>query len=83
MNRRSIRLAAALGAAMTLAGGSLAAASELTGSSSATQKPAAAKHVLLLSIDGLHQSDLAWYITRHPGSALARLVNSGVHYTNA
>ncbi|MET9072479.1 alkaline phosphatase family protein [Streptomyces sp. NPDC004232] len=83
MNRRSIRLAAALGAAMTLAGGSLAAASELTGSSSATQKPAAAKHVLLLSIDGLHQSDLAWYIARHPGSALARLVNSGVHYTNA
>ncbi|MGN5381070.1 alkaline phosphatase family protein [Streptomyces lasalocidi] len=68
---------------MTLAGGSLAAASELDGSSSAPRKTATAKHVLLLSVDGLHQSDLAWYVTRHPGSALARLVNSGVHYTNA
>ncbi|MFF2468712.1 alkaline phosphatase family protein [Streptomyces mirabilis] len=85
MTRRSIRLAAALGIAMTLAGGSLAAASEFTGASAAAapQKPAAAKHVLLLSVDGLHQSDLAWYIARHPGSALARLVNGGVHYTDA
>ncbi|WP_265567927.1 alkaline phosphatase family protein [Streptomyces hygroscopicus] len=83
MTRRSIRLAAALGVATTLAGGSLAAASELTGASAAPQKPAAAKHVLLLSVDGLHQSDLAWYIARHPGSPLARLVNGGVHYSNA
>ncbi|MFD7001554.1 alkaline phosphatase family protein [Streptomyces mirabilis] len=83
MTRRSVRLAAALGVATTLAGGSLAAASELTGASAAPQKPAAAKHVLLLSVDGLHQSDLAWYIARHPGSALARLVNGGVHYSNA
>ncbi|WP_223281475.1 alkaline phosphatase family protein [Streptomyces antnestii] len=83
MNRRSIRLAAILGAAVTLAGGSLAAASELTGPSAAPQQAAAAKHVLLLSVDGLHQSDLAWYIAKHPGSALARLVHGGVQYTNA
>ncbi|MES4887675.1 alkaline phosphatase family protein [Streptomyces sp. NPDC096012] len=83
MTRRSIRLAAALGLATTLAGGSLAAASELTGAFAAPQKPAVAKHVLLLSVDGLHQSDLAWYIARHPGSALARLVKGGVHYSNA
>ncbi|MEU7428356.1 alkaline phosphatase family protein [Streptomyces sp. NPDC040750] len=83
MTRRSIRLAAALGVAATLAGGSLAAASDLSSSSTAAKKPAAAKHVLLLSVDGLHQSDLAWYIARHPGSALARLVHGGVHYTNA
>ena len=33
-----------------------------------------AKHVLLLSVDGLHQSDLARYVSRHPHSALAALV---------
>ena len=44
---------------------------------------AAAKHVLLLSVDGLHQSDLAWYIRAYPRSALAALVNSGTEYTNA
>ncbi|MEU7306207.1 alkaline phosphatase family protein [Streptomyces sp. NPDC007189] len=82
MNRRSIQLAAILGTAVTLAGGSLAAASELTNHSAATEK-AAAKHVLLLSVDGLHQSDLAWYIAQHPGSALAHLVHGGVQYTNA
>ncbi|MEU6554403.1 alkaline phosphatase family protein [Streptomyces sp. NPDC046915] len=42
-----------------------------------------ARHVLLLSIDGLHQSDLAWYIAGHPRSALARLTTGGVEYTHA
>src|SRR5262245_44833282 len=42
-----------------------------------------ARHVLLLSVDGLHQSDLAWYIEHHPSSALAKLVQRGVEYTNA
>jgi hypothetical protein len=84
VNRRSVRLAAALGVAVTLAGGSLAAAAEHTSSSAAgPQKRSAVKHVLLLSVDGLHQSDLDWYVARHPGSALARLVNGGVHYTDA
>jgi len=40
-------------------------------------------HVLLLSVDGLHQTDLAWYVAHHPGSALAALVHGGVQYTNA
>ncbi|MCQ4043075.1 alkaline phosphatase family protein [Streptantibioticus rubrisoli] len=83
MTRRSIRLAAALGVATTLAGGSLAAASQPSGSPAAPHKAAAAKHVLLLSVDGLHQSDLAWYVAKHPTSALARLVRGGVQYTNA
>jgi len=26
----------------------------------------AARHVLLLSADGMHQSDLAWYVRHHP-----------------
>jgi hypothetical protein len=39
--------------------------------------------VLLLSIDGLHQSDLARYVSTHPSSALAALTNNGVQYTHA
>src|SRR6185312_8783728 len=44
---------------------------------------AAAQHVLLLSVDGLHQSDLAWYVAHHPGSALAQLAGGGVEFTDA
>ena len=29
------------------------------------------KHVLLISVDGMHQSDLDWYVANHPGSELA------------
>ncbi|WP_460466415.1 alkaline phosphatase family protein [Calidifontibacter terrae] len=41
------------------------------------------QHVLLLSVDGLHQSDLDSYVRNHPGSALASLVHSGTSYTEA
>ncbi|MBV6702925.1 alkaline phosphatase family protein [Kitasatospora aureofaciens] len=47
------------------------------------QHRGAARHVLLISVDGLHQSDLSWYIAQHPQSALARLVGGGVEYTDA
>jgi hypothetical protein len=40
-------------------------------------------HVLLISADGLHQQDLAWYVRTHPGSALADLVRGGVEYSRA
>jgi len=40
-------------------------------------------HVLLISVDGLHQQDLAWYTRTHPGSALAKLVRGGVEYSRA
>ncbi|MEU1623767.1 alkaline phosphatase family protein [Streptomyces sp. NPDC020096] len=75
MTRRSIRLAAALGIAATLAGATVAQASGPAGP--------AAKHVLLISVDGLHQADLTWYIQQHPQSALARLVGGGVQYAHA
>jgi hypothetical protein len=42
-----------------------------------------AKHVVLISIDGLHQNDLAWFVAKHPASTLARMVSSGVSYTKA
>jgi hypothetical protein len=40
-------------------------------------------HVLVVSVDGLHQSDLARYVAGHPHSALAALVSGGTSYTNA
>jgi hypothetical protein len=40
-------------------------------------------HVLLVSIDGMHQSDLAWYVQTHPGSTLAALMAQGVDFSNA
>ena len=49
----------------------------------ATAEKAEAKHVLLISVDGLHQTDLAWYVKNNPDSALAKLVGHGVEFTNA
>jgi hypothetical protein len=40
-------------------------------------------HVLLISADGLHQSDLAWYVNKYPNSELAKLTNGGAAYSNA
>ncbi|MFC0433960.1 alkaline phosphatase family protein [Kutzneria buriramensis] len=40
-------------------------------------------HVLLISVDGLHATDLAWYVRQHPASALARLVHGGIDYSHA
>jgi hypothetical protein len=41
------------------------------------------RHVLLISIDGMHQSDLGWFVAHHPGSVLASLTHTGVEFTNA
>ncbi len=41
------------------------------------------KHVLLISVDGLHQSDLDWFVAHHPSSELARLVRGGAEFSNA
>lgn len=71
--------------AVVLALAGLAAGSALPAPVSANEaRPGSPiKHVLLLSVDGLHQSDLAWYVAHHPHSALAGLVDSGAQYTNA
>jgi predicted AlkP superfamily pyrophosphatase or phosphodiesterase len=41
------------------------------------------KHVLLISVDGLHALDVANYVSAHPGSALATLSSQGITYSNA
>src|ERR1700730_7556528 len=41
------------------------------------------EHVLLISVDGMHQSDLAWYVQTHPNSTLAILMAQGINYSNA
>jgi len=41
------------------------------------------KHVLLISVDGLHQSDVDWYVSKRPRSELAKLVAGGADYTEA
>ncbi|MFZ1154778.1 MAG: alkaline phosphatase family protein, partial [Solirubrobacteraceae bacterium] len=43
----------------------------------------AISHVLLISVDGLHQSDVEWYVADHPGSELAKLVGGGAEYSQA
>jgi hypothetical protein len=40
------------------------------------------RHVLLISVDGMHQSDLDWYIAAHPDSELAKLAARGAVYSN-
>jgi hypothetical protein len=40
------------------------------------------KHVLLISVDGLHALDLSNYVASHPDSNLAGLGRNGVTYTN-
>jgi Type I phosphodiesterase / nucleotide pyrophosphatase len=40
-------------------------------------------HVLLVSVDGLHQSDVEWYVGNHPSSELAKLVGGGAEYARA
>ena len=41
------------------------------------------KHVLLISVDGLHALDVANYVASNPKSALAELSRHGVTYSNA
>src|SRR5205085_7588631 len=41
------------------------------------------RHVLLVSIDGLHAVDLANYVKTHPNSALAQLSRHAITYPQA
>jgi len=41
------------------------------------------RHVLLISVDGLHALDLSNYVSSHPNSTLSSLSAHGITYTNA
>ena len=41
------------------------------------------KHVLVISIDGMHSQDLTKWVQANPSSALARLQSTGIVYPNA
>jgi len=41
------------------------------------------RHVLLISVDGLHALDVANFVASHPNSALAELSRHGITYSNA
>ncbi len=41
------------------------------------------RHVLLISVDGLHEMDAARFIAEHPDSTLASLARTGIEYTDA
>jgi len=47
------------------------------------QRADGVRHVLLLSVDGLHQQDLALYVRTHPDSVLAALTRHGLEYSKA
>ena len=61
--------------------GSCLAALAATGRRERAPRKAPAKHVLLLSVDGLHQSDLAWYVRAPPalGAGAPRAQGRRVH----
>jgi hypothetical protein len=45
--------------------------------------PQRVAHVLLISVDGMHEVDLENYVKAHPQSTFAKLTAHGVHYTQA
>jgi hypothetical protein len=80
------RIAVAAVAAALLAGSALASAPALASSGasgSGQQHDSRIRHVLLISVDGLHQQDLTWYVQTHPDSVLAALMRHGLEYSSA
>ncbi|HEY0778831.1 MAG TPA: alkaline phosphatase family protein, partial [Gemmatirosa sp.] len=87
--------APALATALALGAGALGAIAGCTDATRTTAPPPVAasvaastattsiSHVLLISIDGMHEADLERYARLNPTSALAQLVGSGILYTSA
>ena len=49
----------------------------------AAARPGRFDHVLLISVDGLHESDLSRFVASHPASPLAQLSRQGTTFTHA
>jgi Uncharacterized proteins of the AP superfamily len=73
----------ALGAALVCGAGAAPAIAAEANGTVPNGTAGHSRHVLLLSVDGLHAKDLAWYVSAHPGSAVASLVARGTTYTHA
>jgi hypothetical protein len=83
--RRVMKLGAVSVIAAALVGGSAAAVSAHSDHGDHGDhghRSRGVQHVLLISVDGMHQSDLDWYIANHPGSELAKLASGGAEFTN-
>jgi hypothetical protein len=79
--RRTLSVVAGLAAALSGADVASAATSQPANGGHGHQK--GIQHVLLISVDGLHQQDLTWYVQNNPSSLLATLSRRGVEYSNA
>src|SRR5215831_19580960 len=75
--------AAVLAVGALAAGGSATAVFARSSSEHGRHGESSISHVLLISVDGLHQSDVKWYVSTHPGSELAKLAGSGAEYAGA
>jgi hypothetical protein len=78
----AVSVAAVLGTG-AIASASAASAGEVHGNPGHYHDGGAIKHVLLISVDGLHQQDLAWYVHARPHSVLAGLYSRGLEYSSA
>jgi hypothetical protein len=87
--RLSRAVAVAASAAAVLGAGALAGATTASAAPAAAASTAGTghhsdiQHVLLISVDGLHQQDLAWYVKSYPRSVLAGLYGDGLEYSSA
>src|SRR3989442_2293730 len=68
----------------TAAIGAIAMAATLAGTTGAVaQAGSTGRHVLVISVDGLHASDMARWVGEHRASSLAALSGAGTTYANA
>jgi hypothetical protein len=77
------RAAAVAGSVVVLASGTALTSAAATSLRGNEPRDGHVSHVLLISVDGLHQQDLAWYVKNYPGSTLAALARTGVDYRHA
>lgn len=67
--------------ALLLAGAALLGA--ITAARADDDRRAGLRHVLLISVDGMHEVDLRLWVQTHPRGALAKLSDRGVTYSRA
>jgi Type I phosphodiesterase / nucleotide pyrophosphatase len=84
MRMRPIRRAVAVVASLAaVAGGTALASAAVQPAQGGGGQSTGIQHVLLISVDGMHQQDLTWYVHNFPRSTLATLDRRGLEYSNA